>query len=342
MFTNTKYCRTKKILGTFLLVLFIVCPVIGYAEEEGLHFYVQPEFPESQLEGNTSYFDLCLDPGQTETLVLQLSNIDSETVTIQITPHTAYTNVHGVVEYGKDADQSDNTLPYSIDELIETPESIVLEANESQTIELSLKMPDEYFEGMLAGGLRISEIKEESNTDKTAGEGVAITNEFSYVIGILASNDRSSIEAELGLIDVFADQLNYRNVISATLQNSTPTFINRLEVEATVQKEGETDVLYEANKEQMQMAPNSHFDFPISLDGARFQSGDYVLTMVARFGEDEWAWTQSFTIDGEKARALNRSDVTIDPSINWWMIISITLTIGLLSVFGYKIVKKRK
>lgn len=332
----------KKILSTFLLVLFIVCPVIGYAEDEELNFYVQPEFPESQLEGNTSYFDLRLDPGQTETLVLQLSNIDSDVVTIQITAHTAYTNVHGVVEYGKDAEQPDNTLPYSIDELIATPENITLEANESRTIELSLTMPDEAFEGMLAGGLRISEVKEDSNTEETAGEGVAITNEFSYVIGVLVSNNRSSIEAELDLMDVFADQLNYRNVISATLQNSTPTFINRLEVEATVQKEGDTDVLYEANKEQMQMAPNSHFDFPISLDGDRFQSGDYVLTMVARSGEEEWKWTQAFTIEGEKARALNRSDVTVDTSINWWMVISVTLTIVLLSTFVYKIVTKKE
>lgn len=332
----------KKILSTFLLVLFIVCPVIGYAEDEELNFYVQPEFPESQLEGNTSYFDLRLDPGQTETLVLQLSNIDSDAVTIQITAHTAYTNVHGVVEYGKDAEQPDNTLPYSIDELIATPENITLEANESRTIELSLTMPDEAFEGMLAGGLRISEVKEDSNTEETAGEGVAITNEFSYVIGVLVSNNRSSIEAELDLMDVFADQLNYRNVISATLQNSTPTFINRLEVEATVQKEGDTDVLYEANKEQMQMAPNSHFDFPISLDGDRFQSGDYVLTMVARSGEEEWKWTQAFTIEGEKARALNRSDVTVDTSINWWMVISVTLTIVLLSTFVYKIVTKKE
>lgn len=337
----SKSILLKKLMRFFLFVLFIVSPITGYADEEGLYFYVQPEFPESQLEGNTSYFDLRLDPGQTETLVLQLSNIDSEAVTIQITTHTAYTNVHGVVEYGKDTEQPDNTLPYSLDELIETPEAITLEANENRTVELPLTMPEEAFEGMLAGGLRISEVKEENASEESSGEGVAITNEFSYVVGVLVSNNRSSIAPELDLLDVFANQLNYRNVISATLQNSSSTFINRLEVEATVQREGETDILYEAQKEQMQMAPNSHFDFPISLEGARFQSGNYILNMIARSGEEEWEWTHSFTIEAEEARTWNRRDVTIDTSTNWWMVVSIGLVVAFLAFIIYKEVRKR-
>lgn len=338
-------CVDKKpsvIEGAMWLMLFFFAlfPMVGHAEEESLNFYVEPVFPESQLEGNGSYFDLRLDPGQKETLTLRLSNIDSEVRTIQITPHTAYTNVHGVVEYGKNAENPDPTLHYSLDELIEAPESIMLEANESRVIELPLTMPDEAFEGMLAGGLRISEVQEDSNIDESTGEGVAVKNEFSYVVGVLVSNDRTSIEAELDLIDVFADQLNYRNVISATLQNSTSTFINRLEVEASVQKEGDAEVLYEANKEQMQMAPNSHFDFPISLNGARFQSGDYILTMMARSGEEEWEWTYPFTIEAAEASTWNRRDVTIDTSTNWWMVVSIGLVVAIIAFIIYKQVRK--
>ncbi|MDO7873057.1 MAG: DUF3324 domain-containing protein, partial [Enterococcus casseliflavus] len=104
----------------------------------------------------------------------------------------------------------------------------------------------------------------------------------------------------------------------------------------------EDEVLYEASEEMMQMAPNSHFDFPISLEGDRFQSGDYVLKLRAISGEEEWSWERTFTIDAEEARSLNRADVTIDTSLNWWMIGSIVLVILLLGVILYLLIQKKK
>jgi hypothetical protein len=325
-------------LVSFLLLLF---PSIVQAEET-LSFYVTPEFPESQIEESTSYFDLNLDAGETETLALKLQNASSEPIQVQVTPHTAYTNVHGVVEYGKDAQEPDNSLMYSLDELIDPSGVIELAGNETKTIAVPLHMPEELFEGFLAGGLRITEVKEEQEETISNEEGVAIKNEFAYVVGIVVSNSRYSVQPDLDLLAVFADQLNYRNVISATIQNFTPTFVNRMAVEATVQRVGEDEVLYEASEEMMQMAPNSHFDFPISLEGDRFQNGEYVLHLKATSGEEEWTWKQTFTIDADEARALNRADVTIDASLNWWMIGSIILILLLSGLILYLIIQKNK
>ena len=188
-----------------------------------------------------------------------------------------------------------------------------------------------------------SENTEENTTEETSDEeGVAIQNEFAYIIGVVVSNKQDAVQPDLELLDVFADQLNYRNVISANLQNVTPTFVNRLEVEATVQKVGEEEILYKESQEQMQMAPNSNFNFPIFLDGDRFRSGDYVLKMTARSGEDEWQWERNFTIEADEARALNQQDVTIDTNINWWMIGSIILLVLLLGIVLYLFLHKRK
>lgn len=325
-------------LFSLLLVFF---PSVAQAEET-LSFYVTPEFPESQIEGSNSYFDLNLGVGETETLALKLQNASREAIQVQVTPHTAYTNVHGVVEYGKDAQEPDSSLTYSLDELIDPSGIIELAGNETKTITVPLHMPEELFEGFLAGGLRITEVKEEQEETTSNEEGVAVKNEFAYVIGVVVSNSRDSVKPDLDLLDVFADQLNYRNVISATIQNFTPTFVNRMAVEATVQRVGEDEVLYEASEEMMQMAPNSHFDFPISLEGDRFQSGDYVLNLKATSGEEEWSWKRTFTIEADEARSLNRADVTIDTSLNWWMIGSIVLGILLLGVILYLLIQKKK
>jgi len=333
--------RNYGLLFCLFLTLFLF-PRITQADEGTLSFYVTPEFPESQVEGSTSYFDLNLAAGETETLALKLQNAGNEPIQVQVTPHTAYTNVHGVVEYGKDAQEPDDSLSFSLDELIDPSGVIDLAGNETKTIRVPLHMPDEAFEGFLAGGLRIIEVKEEQEETTSNEEGVAIKNEFAYVVGVVVSNSRDSVQPDLELLDVFADQLNYRNVISATIQNFTPTFVNRLSVEAKVQRVGEDEILYEATEEMMQMAPNSNFDFPISLEGDRFQSGEYVLHLKATSVEEEWVWERNFTIEAEEARSLNRADVTIDSSLNWWMIGAVLMILFLVANLVYVLYKQKK
>jgi len=326
-----------------LAILFFFFPTSVQAEETALNIYAIPLFPDSQVDEDKGYYDLNLAANQKETLRLEIGNTSAEPIRVQVTPHTAYTNVLGNVEYGKNAKEADPTLTYSLDELI-TPSGVIeLAGNEKKMVELPLQMPEEAFDGFLAGGLRIAELKEETEeADETTGEGVAIENEFAYVVGVVVSNNRNSVQPELELLDVFADQLNYRNVISATLQNFTPTFVNQLAVEATVKRAGENDVLYKGEKKMMQMAPNSNFNFPIPLEGKRFRSGSYVLELTAASGENEWSWTREFTIEADEARKLNREDVMIDSSINWWMIGAIILLILMLRLVFYLIRQKKR
>lgn len=337
--------RYKQSLCTFfwfLAVFFVFFPFSVEAEETTLNTYVTPHFPESQVDESKGYYELRLAPGQKETLRLEVGNSSVDPIKIQITPHTAYTNVLGTVEYGKDAPEADPTLVHSLDELMTSSEVIALAENETKVVEILLEMPEEAFEGYLAGGLRIVEVKNEEESEAPEEEGVAIKNEFAHVVGVVVSNTGDSVQPVLELLDVFADQLNYRNVISATLQNFTPAFVNRLEVEATVKRAGESDVLYEASKEMMQMAPNSNFNFPISLEGDRFRSGNYVLELRAKSGENEWSWTRMFTIDADDARKLNREDVMIDNRPNWWMISALFLAVVWIMLGTYRFLLRRK
>ncbi len=337
--------RYKQSLCTFfwfLAVFFVFFPFSVEAEETTLNTYVTPHFPESQVDENKGYYELRLAPGEKETLRLEVGNSSVDPIKIQITPHTAYTNVLGTVEYGKDALEADPTLVHSLDELMTSSEVIALAENETKVVEILLEMPEEAFEGYLAGGLRIVEVKNEEESEAPEEEGVAIKNEFAHVVGVVVSNTGDSVQPVLELLDVFADQLNYRNVISVTLQNFTPAFVNRLEVEATVKRAGESDVLYEASKEMMQMAPNSNFNFPISLEGDRFRSGNYVLELRAKSGENEWSWTRMFTIDADDARKLNREDVMIDNRPNWWMISALFLAFVWIMLGTYRFLLRRK
>lgn len=338
-----KYSGKMNILlrGLFLLLIFLY-PSISLADTESeLNFYVTPKFPESQLAGGASgYFDLNIDAGKSDTLGIEIKNNSEKPLILSVTAHTAYTNVNGVVEYGKDAAEKDPTLPYIIDELIGAPGEITLDGHEKKIVNIPITMPEQSFEGVLAGGIRIQEVQEHlERSEKT--EGLAIQNAFAYVVGVIVSNNRSAIETGLDLLGVSADQVNYRNVFGATLQNYTSTFINQLEVEAKVFKEDGDEILYQTEQEGMQMAPNSHFSFPIPLNGDRLRSGNYRLEMVARSQGEEWTWTEMFSIEAEQARQLNQHDVTIQQSMNWWMISTITIVIIFLIFIAYMLYRKK-
>lgn len=330
----------KKILFLFILLVgILIFPTNGWAET-GLDFNVQPKFSKNQLEGNSSYFDLNLKEGTIETLYLDISNSSERDIEIEVTPHTAFTNLNGVVEYAKNPEFFDSSLSQKLGELIDTPEPFILKKGETREVEIVLTMPEKKFEGLLAGGLRIEETsnKETLNSGK---EGLNIENSFSYVIGIVVSNNRSAVPPELELLDVFPDQLNYRNVFSATIQNSMPTFVNQLEVEAIIRAEGKEDILYTSESTGMQMAPNSYFNYPIPLEGDRFTNGNYVANVTARSGEYEWNWEQKFTVNKETARRFNHEDVTIESVLNWWMIVASALFGVLILVIGYLIYKSK-
>lgn len=331
------YDKLGYLLIVFLLFIGTTFPI--EAEGSELNFHVKPIFSENQVADSTTYFDLNLEPGAIEYFDIELSNNSESEMTILLTNHTAYTNVNGTVEYAKDAEIPDPTLRYLIEEVVAGPESVTLQAGETKKVSFKVTMPQEAFVGYLAGGIRIQEQKEEAGE---AAEGLAIRNEFSYVIGIVLSNSREVvIDPELELLDVFANQVNYRNVFSATLQNFTPVFIDQLEVNATVRKANSDEVLYERQASGLQMAPNSHFDFPIPLEGERFRSGDYLLTLTAQSKEYEWAWEQEFTVEADDAQQLNRLDVQVDTTMNGWAIAAGGLGLILVCLLGYLFKQKR-
>ncbi|MCW6016621.1 hypothetical protein K1Y38_28190, partial [Serratia marcescens] len=53
-------------------------------------------------------------------------------------------------------------------------------------------------------------------------------------------------------------------------------------------------------------------------------------------------WERKFTIEADEARALNQQDVTIDTSLNWWLVAVISLIILLLLIIIWLLIKKRR
>lgn len=319
-----------------ILIVSLVC-FTPFASASEFNFGVYTVIPENQIDKQKSYFNLKMEPSQKQTLTIQLKNDTEDDVVIEPKIQSATTNLNGVVEYGPTTAERDSTLPYELADLIQTDKEITIPAKGSKDLHLNVTMPEEEFDGILAGGITLEEKKGSPEKTKDTNTGLSIENKYAYVVGITLQETDEIVKQDLKLHDVKAGQVNARNVINATLQNPTATYLNSFEVDAEVTEKGKTEVLYKSKKQDMQVAPNSNFDYPIQLNGEKFKSGKYTLHVKAKSSKESWEFEKDFTIEGEEVKQFNATDVTIeDPNYLAYIVgLLILIVAGLLLYIFY-------
>lgn len=327
-----------------MLFMFIIMNVSQTKQVNAseLNFSVTTVIPRNQIDQSKSYFDLNVKPSQKQTLQILLRNDTNRQIVVEPQVHTATTNVNGVVEYGKTEGKKDPTLKYKMEDLVKINKDVTIPAKGKKTLALHLTAPQKPFDGWLAGGITFQE-KEKEPKENKKDAGLSIENKYSYVVAILLSGNSTKIVPKLLLNKIEPGQLNARNVIQAEIQNVKPMYVNKMSVRAKIMKKGSREVLYQSDKNEMQMAPNSHFRFPIPLNGQKLKAGTYTLDMTAQSMNEIWHWTKDFTIDADIAKDLNEKDVTIGKDYTWmYVILGIGLLIIALGILLLFIRKKRK
>lgn len=355
--------KGKKLLVTFLMVIvaFLSGTMASYASE--FSFAVTPITPENQIDKSKTYFDLKMTPNQKETIYVQLQNDLAREVKVDVSVNSATTNTNVIVEYGKNKIKPDKSLHYDLKELVKAPKQVTLKPHSALQVPFELTMPQEKFDGVMAGGITFKEAKEEAKKeDSSEGKGLAIENEYSYVVALLMRQSENAVAPNLVLHKVGPDQINARNVILANVQNDQMTYINQVTIDAEITKKGDSHVLYKENKESLQVAPNTNFDFPVSLKGEPLEPGTYHLKMTVNGNKDadgeftrgkdkegqpvhyanQWVFEKDFTIDGAVARELNKKDVTIKTDYTWLYILIGLLLLLLLLLILWLIWRKKK
>ncbi len=340
---NDRLKRIVQFLAGMFGTLFLLTCLTFQVNASQLNFSVDPVLPENQYHANHTYFDLMVAPNQTQELVINMKNDTKKEVIVIPEIHPATTNINGVVEYGESSGKLDDSAPFNIqDVLTSEEEEIVIPAEGEKVAKFHLVIPNQPFQGIVAGGITLKEKDTEEKSEQSEEtQGLAIENKYAYVIATVLRETEEVSEKSLTLVDVAADQVNARNVINATLQNTQADYLNQLEVQTKVKRKGSDEVLYSTTKNNMQMAPNTSFDFPTKLEGKKLEAGDYVLELAAKSGEKKWSFSKQFTITSKKADDLNKKDVTIgeDHKEDYALIglgVIILLLIGIVLVYLLK------
>lgn len=299
-------------------------------------FSVQAVLPESQSNENVSYFDLTLAPNQEEILPIQVTNNSNEEITLELSANTATTNSNGVIDYGFSNEEPDNTLPINFSEIADLDDTtITLNGNERRTIDVKISMPDKSFDGILLGGLTISEKSQEIESQ--------ITNRFSYSLAVVINQTNKEVSPIVDLTKVNVEQRNRRSFVIGSIQNQAAMILNDVQVEAQVFEEGKDVPIYEEVRDDMRMAPNSTLPFGISTGNRPLKAGKYRLDMTVTSGEEKWQFEEEFIIEENEARELNKNAVNLETDLtSIYLAIASGVVLSLLLIIVWLVYSKRK
>lgn len=293
-------CAFLLLLGSFGKVSFA----------EGMGFSWEVKQPDNQRDKTKTYFDLLVKPGEKENLQMVLKNTTDKDLTVLVETNTAVTNDNGVIDYGVTDPKIDATMKYPFGKMAHTEPEVKLAPKEEKTIEIQVDVPTDPFNGIILGGIHLAQ--KEDGDEESQQSGVQIKNKFAVVVGVRLSENDNPVEADMKLLDVKAGQRNYRNVILANLQNPMPRILSGIKVTADVFAANNTSQpIYHSQQENLQMAPNSNFNYGITMNNKAFRPGKYVLKMVAQADDKEWKFEKEFEIKADEAKKFNDKAVEL-------------------------------
>lgn len=348
----------KQVLKSgFILLLFVLINLHFsiHTQANQVGFSVDPIFPSNQIDKESGYFHIQLKPGNKQQLNVEVKNYTDKEIFLKTGVSSATTNINGVVDYTKTTNIVDDSLPVDLSEHVTLDEKIQLAPHETKRMPIFVSMTSEYIPGVIASGISFEEI--DSSDKKVLTKDTTVNNHFSYVLALIMQQQPTlDAQPEINLKKVEATDINTKTSITGFIRNVSSVYLNQVSVQTTITKKNESHPFLTYKKENMQMAPNSVFEFPTFLKGKKLESGKYtykavVSGMTAELNKEErqkleWVLEDDFEVKKQQAKQLNELDDLVEDtteSSNKWLIIVIVLNIVLiLSFIGYILVKRKQ
>ncbi|WP_275344692.1 DUF916 and DUF3324 domain-containing protein [Enterococcus faecium] len=329
----------------FILITILLLPRSVFAEDSDskADFLVTVEQSSYQVDKQKTYFDLSLPVNKQIPLTVHVENNSNKSIDINATINNATTNFNGVVEYSETNDQLNGNQPFDITEAAKLEKDIqTIEPKKSVNFVINVKVPTKDYSGVVAGGITLSDVTEDKNIDK---KSKMFKNRFAYAVAIILHGEKKEVPTELTLKEVVPNQINSRNVLNTKIINDSANYVSKVTIDAKVVNENRNEVLHE-KKDNMQIAPSSIFQFPLHYEEEKMKAGKYTLEMSISSNGSNWNLSKEFTIQEDKAKEFNETDVVQNEQKNTntmiYVIIGLIAVIVLLTVVVMILLKKRK
>lgn len=357
---NNKHLLSNWIVSIWVIMVAFFVIDVGispavYADDQkansAIDYSIQKITPDAKQVSETSpFYDLLVKPGDELQIQAKLQNSSKEPVVIYSEIFTTYTNNNGQISYTSKAKKYDKSLDYKISDFAKVSASDInkeVPADSDTVVTADIKIPEDIEDGVYLGSWYFEKKGQEKNNGEE-NTGIAINNKYSYALAVKLTVNKEIAKPHLNLLTITTGTTNYKKSIQANIQNDQPAIVSKLKIDADVMKKGKFDVLYQNKMEDIIMAPNSQFSFPIYLKKDKMKPGDYTMRLTVstedtKWKPKTWEWKKDFTITKADADEANKT-ATNDPKPdnNWLIYVIIALAIVVLILFVVYIVKKKE
>lgn len=294
-----------------------------------------------QVDLNAGYFDLSEQPGEKDQLKVKLVNNSDKDKSLKVTVTNGNTNSNGIVDYtGDSKDHSSLKTPLT-SILKATQDTVTVPKHSEVETTLELSMPKEKFEGIILGGIVISDDTESNKKS----DGMSMGNIYNYTLGVVIRNNAKTevyknVSVELETIET---KLDYgKKVVQVNFLNPNPYILGEATVEGKILDEESGKVLQEQAKDKVVIAPNSVYPFQFDWQKEEIKPGNYVFEGVVKTKDQEWKFSHKFSIEEETAKELNEKTAFKVHIPNWLKMASIVLFVLMISFTIWAVIKKKK
>jgi hypothetical protein len=203
----------------------------------------------------------------------------------------------------------DETLQTPLEEMITIPQThYTVPADSSIPISVTLSVPEQPFEGIALGSIRV--LKEVTEEERAAGG--MIVNQFAYVVAVRLAQSRNadSMEPDFALGEVTAELVNHRASIVAQIRNPVSRLTSAASVTATIYPKGGDQSIFSYDMPDVSFAPNSIFNLSfVDRAGYGIEAGEYTAKISVEHQGKTWDFDRDFIITAQQAAVVNESAV---------------------------------
>ncbi|WP_252312796.1 WxL protein peptidoglycan domain-containing protein [Sinobaca sp. H24] len=334
-------------LLAMVIIFFCMMPLAVGAEEDP-PLEIRPQLPENQNPDTSGYFDLTMEPGETQEISFVVTNNLEEDILLVMESGNAYSHPTGGILYVPDLISENSILledAVQLAEDITIEEDISIPAESSEEITVQLEAPE--VEGMTFLGAvhftaQVEEEEEEGEEDQ--GEaGVELETITTY-----------SVAVQLNL--PYEQPYNFSLGEAGFLPQTQMVFIemtndvHRIQGAVTGTYEVSDDQgneLFQGEFPEFGMAPKSEIRYQIPWESEQVEPGEYTLTMEGTAAEEAFSAEETFTIEDDAAEEAEENmpepEAEDDDGLPIWIWISLGILLILLTFWlGRKFGNKSK
>lgn len=300
----------KCVLFLIIALMLLAAAPAAYAEQGESSFLVGPQYPGNQLEPDTGYFYISMEPGATQTLTAVAVNNSDADIELFIESADAYTSPAGELVYitgSASADMGYTDDKFMLSGAIKTSaSSITLNPGETAPVEITVTAPS-IESGEAIGAVRFYTMEKGEAQGQSSGVEINVKSAQTIPVRIRIGQQQAVSNPSMTVGNVEFDSVQSKFYF--TVQNDLAAIGKLDKLIADVSSPGGS--VYKSEIGPVKAAPKTFWRMYLDLAGT--PPGTYAVNIALEYQGSVKNETREFTIEAAQASALPEASVSPSP-----------------------------